>query len=105
MASNQLVAHGAKRVGHVESAKVRRDLRQEDTLEDVIADFLAQACEVSSLDGVDDLVRLFKDELTQRPKRLLPIPRTAARTAQSRHDFNEPIELLTLIRHVDLGAR
>ena len=38
--ANQFVGHGPDRVGHRERPHLRGDLREEDALEDVIANFL-----------------------------------------------------------------
>ncbi len=73
---------------------------EEDALEDVIADLLAQRAEIAAVDRVDDLVRFLEHVLAERLQRLLAIPRAALGRAQRGHDLDEAGELGSGVRHV-----
>ncbi len=105
VAADQLVADGAQRVGDAEGASIGRDLREEDAFENVVADLFAKRLEIVVLDGLDDFVRFLEDELAQRLKRLLAIPRTAVRGSQGRHDLDKARELFGRggLRHWVIG--
>jgi len=95
MASNQLLADGLQRVGHGESPFVRLDLRQEDTLEEQVADLAQERHVILAIDRVEHFVGLLEHEAAQRLERLLVIPWAPARAAQPRHDVDELLERRT----------
>ena len=106
MALDQLGRDFLQRVGDGKGAEVGRDLREKDTLEDMIADLLAERSEIPSLDRLDDFIRFLQHELAQRLKRLLAIPRTPSRRSEDRHDVNQTSEPLRggQRRHGELGS-
>ncbi len=81
-----------------ESLTVKRpvvglELRQEDALEEQIADLAAQRVVILAVDGVEHLVGFLEHERPQGLNRLLAIPRAAAGPAQAAHDVDEALEL------------
>ncbi len=93
MAADELGGDLAQRVADGEAPLVGLELRQEDALEEQVADLAAQRGVVFAVDGVEDLVGLLEDERPQGLNRLLAIPRTAAGTAQAAHHVDETLEL------------
>ena len=83
----------AQRVADGEAPLVGLDLRQEDALEEQVADLAAQRVVIGAVDRVEHLVGFFEHERPQRLNRLLAIPRAAAGPAQPRHDVDEALEL------------
>jgi hypothetical protein len=92
MTTDQLVADRSQRVRNGEPPFILRNPREEDALEDEVADLSAKIVVIAAIDGVEDLVRFFEHELPERLERLLVIPGTSTRAAQPRHDVDELLE-------------
>src|SRR5579864_3442230 len=93
MASDKFVRHRSERIGNGKRASFSGDLREEYSLEDVIAKLFAERHHVVALNGVDHFVRLFEHELRERPRRLLAIPGASLRRAKGSHEVDETDEL------------
>ena len=93
MAADELGGDLAQRVADGEAPLVGLELRQEDALEEQIADLAAQRVVIVAVDRVEHLVGLLEHERSQRLDRLLAIPRAAAGSAQASHDVDEALEL------------
>ncbi len=91
--ADQLLGDVLERIGHRETALVRGDLRQEDALEEEVADLAAQGVVIAAVDRVEHLVGLLEHERSQRLERLLAIPRAAVRPAKRPHDVDEALKL------------
>ena len=89
VAADQLGGHRLERRGDVEAAVVLADLREEHALEDQVTDLITESVGILAVDRVHDLGSFFEDEARQCLERLLAVPRTSVRPAQSGHDFDQ----------------
>src|SRR6476619_5234004 len=76
MASDELRDDDADRLLEVSNALLLEQQRQEDTLEQQVADLVEELCVVACDCGVADLVRLFDRMRDDRARCLLTIPGT-----------------------------
>jgi hypothetical protein len=93
MPPNQLVGDRLDRIGDREVAGLVFELRDEDRLEQEVAELLAQRVVVLVVDRFEQLVRFLEHVLLQRVDRLLAVPRASTRCTQGRHDVDEAYEL------------
>ena len=91
--SDELLSDRPQAIRDREPPGIRLYLRKEDPLEDQIADLAAERVVICAIDRVEHFVRLLEHESSQRFNRLLVVPRTAARSAQPRHDVYERLKL------------
>ena len=92
MATHELCGDVAGHVVEIEPARILRDLRVEDRLQQQVTEFLAQICLVAEVDRLDDFIRFLNQSRAQRGVRLLDIPRATAGPAQLRHDLDELVD-------------
>ncbi len=81
---DQLLDQPLRDVVHVPPALVCRDLGVERDLEQQIAELVTDRVGVLGVDRLEELVRLLEQMASERLVRLLRVPRTAARRAQTR---------------------
>jgi hypothetical protein len=67
MAADQLLDDRAQGIVDRKLSAFSGDLREEDPLEDVVADLLLERSRVAPLDRIDHFVRLFEDEVVREP--------------------------------------
>jgi hypothetical protein len=73
---------------------LRFELRDEDGLEQEVAELLAERRVIVAVDGLEHLVGFLEHEGLQGVDRLLPIPRAAIGRAERRDDLHKTGELL-----------
>jgi hypothetical protein len=88
----------AQRLGDGESPFVCSDLREKDAFEQQVSNLAAEVVVVASIDRVQHFVRFFQHERSKRLERLLAIPWTTARTAQTTHHVDELLKRLASVR-------
>ncbi len=93
MPPDQLLIDRIERIADVEPLLLRRHLREENRLQDEIAELRTQIVPVAPLDRIEHLIGFLKRVRLDRFERLLAIPRTSARSPQPRHDLNQPLKL------------
>ena len=86
VAAQQLVANRAGHRLEVEVLRLAGDLGVKNHLKQQIAQFILEVSQVAALDGVGDFVRLLDGVGRDARKGLLPVPGTAVRGPQPRHD-------------------
>ena len=89
MPAHELVGDALERVGDREVPRFALELREEHRLEHEVAELLAERRVIVAVDRLEHLVGLLEHERLQRVDRLLAIPRTAVRSAQSGHDVDQ----------------
>lgn len=89
MAANELAGDRPKGVVDREVPLLGGNLREEDRLEEHVAQLLAQCTRVAAVQRVEQLVGLLEHEGAERLERLLAVPRAAVRPAQRAHHLDE----------------
>ena len=103
MTAHELVADRVDRVADREVAGFLADARQEDGLEQEVAELFAEVRRLAAFDRLEHLVGFLEHERAQRGVRLLAVPRAAVRRAQRAHDLDEPLESLAhTVGHGDM---
>ena len=92
MAANQLAVDGEERIGDIEAAFFGGHLREEDGLQQEIAQFVGEAVPIAGVDGVHHFIGFFEEIRLDGVEVLFAIPRAAAGRAQPRHDFDQTRE-------------
>ena len=86
---DQLLGEPSSDVVDVPTALLRGHLRVEHDLQQQIAQLVSDRIGIAGIDRFEQLVRLLKQGVCQALMRLLPVPRTATRSAKSRHDLHQ----------------
>src|ERR1700722_10951637 len=90
MPTDQLGGDRLDHVAEFEAALVSRHTGVEDDLQQEIAEFVAQICEIAALDRVGDFIGFLEREGDDRGEGLFEVPRTAGPTGpERRHDFDQ----------------
>lgn len=90
--AHEFVANSAGDIFERKPFAFGRQLRVEDNLEQDIAQFLRHMREVCAVDGVEQFAAFLDQMGAKRFMGLLPVPRTTARRAQTRHDFAQSLD-------------
>ena len=75
-----------------EFAFLGRHLREENRLQQKVAEFFSEPGPVARVDRVQHLVGLFEQVRLDGVEGLLAVPRTAARRAQPGHDLDQTLK-------------
>ena len=89
VAAHQFVVQRLKDVLDGEAARLCRELRVKQDLQEDIAELLAQRVDVVSVNGLQHFVGLLEETVPKGTMVLLAVPRTALRAAQSRHEGHQ----------------
>ena len=89
---DHLVAEPREQVSHRELTALGADLGVKHHLKEHIAEAPRTPVDVTGLDRLEDFVRFFDQVGLERRPRLLAIPGTTRRSAQTVHDVQEPLE-------------
>src|SRR5258705_3560164 len=104
MPPHHLLVHLANHIGHGESPFLRGNLRVKHNLQQQIAHLVGEFRVIAALHGVQDFVGLFNQVSPQRRMRLLAVPRTPVRRAQTRLQCHQPFEPLPGRQFLLLGS-
>ncbi len=99
MPVHQLVGEPIQYIVNREVAFLARHLRIEQNLQQQIAQFTCQFLPIMIVDRFQDFIGFFEGIRLDGVEALLPVPWTASRSAEPRHDFNHPLEPLTCGGH------
>jgi hypothetical protein len=94
MPAHQLVAYLVDDGVDIEAAGFLCEVSMKDDVEENISQLFGKAFEIARLDGFEHFVDFLDQHGLERIEVLLLVPRTAVRTSQRGHDFDEPVELL-----------
>ena len=99
--ADHLLANSTHNVRKCERARFGRHLRMKHDLQQQVAKLALERGQVGALDRIRDLVRFLDSVGGNGPKILFQVPRTAAiRVPQPRHDVEQRIDALRLLRSV-----
>jgi competence protein ComEC len=92
MAANELAGNRPQDIADREVPLLGGNLREEDGLEEHVAQLLAQRTGIAAVERVKQLVGLLEHEGAERLERLLAVPRAAVGAAQRAHHLDESRE-------------
>ena len=97
--ADHLSVNPAANLVGIEGSLFLRDPGLKNHLEKKVAEFLAQIVRIVAVDCIEYLVSFLDQHRHQGLRRLLEVPRTAARSAQDIHQLDQFVKVIAVFGH------